>query len=105
MDGDTDVPSVQQDFAAALYQLMHRARRKEETNLRDPDSPVIKRHPNGILASNERAIPNGDAKSRINGVGKVTDARNGIVAQGKQLLHLLIKSIFSILKLSSLNLR
>lgn len=79
MDGDTDVPSVQQDFAAALYQLMHRARRKEETNLRDPDSPVIKRHPNGILASNERAIPNGDAKSRINGVGKVTDARNELL--------------------------
>ncbi|XP_011874309.1 PREDICTED: adenylate kinase isoenzyme 5 [Vollenhovia emeryi] len=87
VDGDTDVPSVQQDFAAALYQLMRRARRKEEGSLRDSNSPAIKRHPNGIHASNERAIPNGNAKSTINGVsnhvGKIADAtKNGIVAQG-----------------------
>lgn len=86
MDGDTDVPSVQQDFTAALYQLMHRALRKE-ASLHDPDSD-IKGHPNGIHASNERAIPNGNAKPTINGVsnhiGKIADAmKNGIVAQGK----------------------
>lgn len=91
MDGDTDVPSVQQDFAAALYQLMRRARRKEEESLCDPDSP-IKKHPNGINTSNEyqnqRAIPNGNAKL-VNGIsnyiGKIADAtKNGIIAQGKQ---------------------
>ncbi|KAG5345942.1 KAD5 kinase, partial [Acromyrmex heyeri] len=84
------VPSVQQDFAAALYQLMRRARRKEEESLCDPDSP-IKKHPNGINTSNEyqneRAIPNGNAKLAVNGVsnyvGKIADAtKNGIVAQG-----------------------
>ncbi|XP_024884499.1 adenylate kinase isoenzyme 5 [Temnothorax curvispinosus] len=87
VDGDTDVPSVQQDFAAALYQLMRGARRGEEGSLRDPDSPVIKGHPNGIHASNERAIPNGNAKPTVNGVsnhvGKIANAtKNGIVAQG-----------------------
>ncbi|XP_018311140.1 adenylate kinase isoenzyme 5 [Mycetomoellerius zeteki] len=89
VDGDTDVPSVQQDFAAALYQLMRRARRKEEESLCDPDSP-IKKHPNGINTSNEyqnqRAIPNGNAKL-VNGIsnyiGKIADAtKNGIIAQG-----------------------
>lgn len=89
MDGDTDVPSVQQDFAAALYQLMRRARRKEEASLHNTDSSV---RGNEINASN--AIPNGDAKPTINGVsnhvGRMVDAmKNGIVAQGKQLLHLL----------------
>lgn len=108
MDGDTDVPSVQQDFSAALYQLMRHARRKEEASLHNSDSP-IKRHPNGIRASNERAIPNGNAKPTINGVsnhmGKIADAmKNEIVAQGKPLLHLLssIKFIFFILRLFAL---
>ena len=95
MDGDTDVPSVQQDFAAALYQLMRRARRKEEENLYDSDSP-IKKHPNGINTSNEyqneRAIPNGNAKLIVNGIsnyiGKIADAKNGIVAQGKQFYYI-----------------
>lgn len=89
MDGDTDVPSVQQDFAAALYQLMHRARRKEEERLY-LDSPVVKEYPNGIHTSNEyqneRAISNGDAKLMANGVSnhieKIADAKNGIIAQG-----------------------
>lgn len=86
VDGDTDVPSVQQDFAAALYQLMRRARRKEEESLHS-NSP--RRHPNGIHASNEngRAIPNGNVKPVVNGVsnhiGKIADAtKNGIIAQG-----------------------
>lgn len=93
MDGDTDVPSVQQDFAAALYQLMRRARRKEEISLCDADSPT-KTHPNGIHASNEHAIPNGNAKSTVNGISnhavKIADKKNGIVAQGKRLLHFLV---------------
>ncbi|KAL0106489.1 hypothetical protein PUN28_016298 [Cardiocondyla obscurior] len=85
VDGDTDVPSVQQDFAAALYQLMRQSRRKEEAIPRDPDSPAIRRHPNGIRASNERAIPNGNAKPTVNGVsnlGKIATTKNGIIAQG-----------------------
>lgn len=91
VDGDTDVPSVQQDFAAALYQLMRRARRKEEESLHGPDSSVNTRHPNGIHASNkyqnERAIPNGDAKPVVNGVsnhiGKTANVtKNGFIAQG-----------------------
>ncbi|XP_018373791.1 PREDICTED: adenylate kinase isoenzyme 5 [Trachymyrmex cornetzi] len=89
VDGDTDVPTVQQDFAAALYQLMRRARRKGEETLYDPDSP-IKKHQNGINTSNEyqneRAVPNGNAKLVVNGIsnhiGKIADAKNGIVAQG-----------------------
>jgi len=90
VDGDTDVPSVQQDFAAALYQLMRRAR-KEEESLCDLDSSIIKRHSNGMHANeyqNERAILNGNAKSVVNGIsnhiGKIADAtKNGIIAQGK----------------------
>ncbi|XP_044590009.1 adenylate kinase isoenzyme 5 isoform X2 [Cotesia glomerata] len=35
IDGDTDVPSVQQEFEATLYQLMRQVRRKEEDNSRD----------------------------------------------------------------------
>jgi len=88
VDGDTDVPSVQQDFVAALHQLMRRTRRREEAS---PDSPVIKGHPNGIRASNERAIPNGNAKPIVNGVtnhaGKIANAMKNGIAQGKQLLH------------------
>ncbi|XP_057321733.1 adenylate kinase isoenzyme 5 isoform X1 [Microplitis mediator] len=33
IDGDTDVPSVQQEFEASLYQLMRQVRRKEEDNI------------------------------------------------------------------------
>lgn len=109
MDGDTDVPSVQQDFAAALYQLMRRARRKEETS-RDPDSSVIKGHPNGIHASNKRAIPNGNAKPTVNGVsnhaGKTAHTMKNGIAQGIIVIIVLawhIKSIFFIPRLSTLN--
>lgn len=92
VDGDTDVPSVQQDFTAALYQLMRWTRRKEEeTNLRDADFSTIGRHPNGIHAvtdQTERATNN--IKQMVNGVsnnhiGNGIDAMkqiNGITAQG-----------------------
>lgn len=92
MDGDTDVPSVQQDFAAALYQLMHRARRKEEDNLRDADLSTIGRHPNGMHAvtdQSEHAIPNNVIKRMVNGVSNhigngidTTKKINEITAQG-----------------------
>ncbi|KAF7411446.1 hypothetical protein HZH66_000342 [Vespula vulgaris] len=39
IDGDTDIPSVKEDFSQALFQLMRRARRKEEDNPRGPESP------------------------------------------------------------------
>lgn len=94
MDGDTDVPSVQQDFAAALYQLMRWTRRREEeNNLRDADFPTIgtNRHPNGIHAvtdQTERATSNNVIKQMVNGVSNhignginVTKKMNGI-AQG-----------------------
>lgn len=91
MDGDTDVPSVQQDFTAALYQLMHRSRRKEEENLHDADMPTIEGHPNGIHAvtdQTERATSNNVIKRMVNGVsnhiGNGIDAKKikGITAQG-----------------------
>lgn len=92
MDGDTDVPSVQQDFAAALYQLMHRARRKEEDNLRDADLSTIGGHPNGMHAvtdQSEHVTSNNVIKRMVNGVsnhiGNGIDATkkiNEITAQG-----------------------
>lgn len=93
MDGDTDVPSVQQDFAAALYQLMRMARRKEEENLHDPDFPEIKNQPNRVHATNNHqnghAIPNGVAKQIASDVSNhtrkminTTKNVNGIAAQG-----------------------
>ncbi|XP_014472575.1 PREDICTED: adenylate kinase isoenzyme 5 [Dinoponera quadriceps] len=86
VDGDTDVPSVQQDFAVALYQLMRRARRIEEV-----DSPMTKgpNDSNGkhttIDYENERSMPNGVAKQIVNGVSNYVgkDAtKNGIITQG-----------------------
>ncbi|KAL6265847.1 hypothetical protein P5V15_002668 [Pogonomyrmex californicus] len=64
VDGDTDVPSVQQDFATALYQLMHLTRRKEEQSLHNLDSSLINGNSNKIQApneyQNEHAILNGE---------------------------------------------
>ncbi|XP_032669054.1 adenylate kinase isoenzyme 5 isoform X2 [Odontomachus brunneus] len=92
VDGDTDVPSVQQDFAAALYQLIRRARRTEEDDLRDTSSPAKghDQYPNGkqVDYQKERAILNGVPKqmNKVSDyVGKMTDATknvNGITAQG-----------------------
>ncbi|RLU23097.1 hypothetical protein DMN91_005375 [Ooceraea biroi] len=91
VDGDTDVPSVQQDFTAVLNQLMQQACRKEENDPRGPRSLANKEHPkNGVRAmneQNERAIPNGIAK-QINSISNhvsnvdVTKTVNGITAQG-----------------------
>ncbi|XP_063984639.1 adenylate kinase isoenzyme 5 isoform X2 [Diachasmimorpha longicaudata] len=69
IDGDTDVPSVQQEFAAAIYELMRQARRKEDAshsaNNDDPNAEAPGdvngglrdvRLPNGI---SKNIIPNG----------------------------------------------
>ncbi|KAG7210684.1 hypothetical protein KM043_012188 [Ampulex compressa] len=105
VDGDTDVPSVQQDFAAALYQLMRRTRRKEDEEIRRPESStreadVDTGYPNtpspgsmngghaiGIPLQ-ERIVPNGVAKKIENGsieqfekATTVVKAMNGFKAQ------------------------
>jgi len=96
VDGDTDVSSVQQDFAAALHQLMHLASRKKEDNSHGPNSATNKGLPNGRHATNEktkRGIPNGIAKQVNNisdHIGKVADVTKNIngVAQGNYLMHI-----------------
>ncbi|XP_043280317.1 adenylate kinase isoenzyme 5 [Venturia canescens] len=66
IDGDTDVPSVQQECAAALYQLMRGARRKEERN------------GNGAVFSRPGSNgPNSIAPGNMNGAQKVPLA-NGV---------------------------
>ncbi|XP_046143634.1 adenylate kinase isoenzyme 5 [Osmia bicornis bicornis] len=79
IDGDTDVPSVQQEFSAALYQLMTQARRNREDNL-GGDRGVVYNN------SDQRIVLNGvpkhvvDGKSTIEKV--ISDNMNGINAQG-----------------------
>ncbi|XP_012274689.1 adenylate kinase isoenzyme 5 [Orussus abietinus] len=61
IDGDTDVPSVQQDFAAALYQLQRGLRIMEEGNPRLP----------GVTRNNDGRHPNSLASVNINGGRKI----------------------------------
>ncbi|XP_076243048.1 adenylate kinase isoenzyme 5 isoform X2 [Calliopsis andreniformis] len=99
IDGDTDVPSVQQEFAAALYQLMTKTRRKEEENSRGPQSPTLQQHKNNVNAnpvnSNNRddaVMPNGiskqivDGKSNIEKAIKATENLNGLSLSGAALI-------------------
>jgi len=95
VDGDTDVSSVQQDFATALYQLMHLASRKEEDNSHGLNSPTNKRPPNGVHATNKHQterVPNGIPK-QINNVsdhtGKIIDVTKNVngIAQGNYLIR------------------
>lgn len=86
MDGDTDVPSVQQDFSAALYQLMRRASRKDD-NLDFSVAKGHNGHSNKIHIVNE--YQNECPRQVVNGVpdyvGKMVDATkntNGIPTQG-----------------------
>ena len=65
VDGDTDVPSVQQESSAALYQLMRLSRRKEED--RDESSPP----------GSSRSNPNSKGPSKING-GQHIPKANGV---------------------------
>lgn len=99
MDGDTDIPSVQQEFAAALYQLMRQSRRKEEDYYPHSASTPNSKNPvniNGGQQQNGQA--NGVAKHVIeNGVNalanhlektigtKTTSKLNGFVNNAKQL--------------------
>ncbi|XP_076378601.1 adenylate kinase isoenzyme 5 [Megalopta genalis] len=88
IDGDTDVPSVQQEFAAALYQMMTQARRKgggaprpQLSNGDDNEAngdPVIKNNrdqtiiPNGILKEASNVLPAienvKNARKNVNGL-------------------------------------
>ncbi|KAK0175543.1 hypothetical protein PV327_009286 [Microctonus hyperodae] len=88
VDGDTDVPAVQQEFAAVLYQLMLKSRRKEENNSHEPkNSPlssgqIKSRIPNGL---SHNIIENG-VKALNNHIGQTTDNQKTkvqIVGHGK----------------------
>ncbi|KAK1136890.1 hypothetical protein K0M31_001421 [Melipona bicolor] len=69
IDGDTDVPSVQQEFSAALYQLMTRTRRKEENDVQSPKLDVMQE--NGNNAKLNTVVPdNRDQPIVLNGVPK-----------------------------------
>lgn len=79
VDGDTDVPSVQQEFAAALYHMMRRARRKEEGNPRGHESPESGEnlYPNLAPNDGDRTFkPNGIAKQITSGKSNIEKALN-----------------------------
>ncbi|CAL7948457.1 unnamed protein product [Xylocopa violacea] len=81
IDGDTDVPSVQQEFAAALYQLMTQVQRKEES---DPNGPEWQTQENNESNTNsdlvvpnnndQTIIPNGISKQLIDGKTNIEKA-------------------------------
>ncbi|XP_006623391.1 adenylate kinase isoenzyme 5 [Apis dorsata] len=71
IDGDTDVSSVQQEFATALYQLMTQTYRKKENDPHGSESQ-IQDNENSIKSNllisnnrNESIIPNGISKQII----------------------------------------
>lgn len=75
IDGDTDVPSVQQEFAAALYQLMTQTRRKEENDLHNPEPQMVQENGNNEK-SNTVVLNNKDQSIISNGVSKqMTDGK------------------------------
>ncbi|XP_031775468.1 adenylate kinase isoenzyme 5 isoform X2 [Apis florea] len=85
IDGDTDVPSVQQEFAAALYQLMTQTRRKEENDPHDPESQIVQDNENNTKSNvlipnnrNESIIPNGISKQIIDSKSNIKKATNTI---------------------------
>ncbi|XP_017881074.1 adenylate kinase isoenzyme 5 [Ceratina calcarata] len=93
IDGDTDVPSVQQEFAAALYQLMTKTQRKEENDQRAPDSPTSRENENNLNVimpnnRNQPTTPNGvskpiiDDESNTEKVINATNKMNGISIHG-----------------------
>ncbi|XP_043527471.1 adenylate kinase isoenzyme 5 [Frieseomelitta varia] len=95
IDGDTDVPSVQQEFSAALYQLMTRTRRKGENNVQSPKLDVMQENGNNaklntVVPDNrdQPIVPNGVSKQMIDGKLNVKEALtakkniNGISIQG-----------------------
>ena len=75
IDGDTDVPSVQQEFAAALYQLMTQTRRKEENDLHNPEPQMVQENGNNEKL-NTVVLNNRDQSIISNGVSKqITDGK------------------------------
>ncbi|XP_011305325.1 adenylate kinase isoenzyme 5 isoform X2 [Fopius arisanus] len=78
IDGDTDVPSVQQEFAAAIYQLKRQARRTEDASHSANDD-----HPNLAAPGNingglrDMRLPNGISKNIIpNGISSINHQTN-----------------------------
>ncbi|XP_066582950.1 adenylate kinase isoenzyme 5 isoform X2 [Prorops nasuta] len=96
VDGDTDVPSVQQEFSAALYQLTRLSRRKEEgeenpartsqDGLVDPNARAPVKNNGGQLANGfAKHVAQDDAKP-INGMlnnAKKYAQQNGTVLSHK----------------------
>ncbi|XP_015114816.1 adenylate kinase isoenzyme 5 [Diachasma alloeum] len=74
IDGDTDVPSVQQEFAAAIYELMRQARRKEDAShsANDDDHPNLGAPGNINGGLRDVRLPNGMSKNIIpNGISSL----------------------------------
>lgn len=98
---------MQQEFAAALYQLMTQTRRKEENDLYDPESQIVQDNGNNTKSNilipnnrNESIIPNGiskqiiDSKSNIKKATNTIKNMNGISIHGKQYsLFLICKNV------------
>ncbi|KOC65843.1 Adenylate kinase isoenzyme 5, partial [Habropoda laboriosa] len=95
IDGDTDVPSVQQEFAAALYQLMTQTRRKGENDSHSPEPPIVQENGNNTNSNpiitndtNQTIIQNGVSRQIIDGKMNIEKAindsknMNGISLQG-----------------------
>ncbi|XP_076750036.1 uncharacterized protein LOC143422939 [Xylocopa sonorina] len=83
IDGDTDVPSVQQEFAAALYQLMTRVQRKEESNPNGPEWQTLENNESNTKSvivvpnnNDQTIIPNGISKQLIDGKTNIEKAIN-----------------------------
>lgn len=94
---------MQQEFAAALYQLMTQTRRKEENDPHDPESQIVQDNENNTKSNvlipnnrNESIIPNGiskqiiDSKSNIKKATNTIKNMNGISIYGKQYFLFLI---------------
>ncbi|XP_076670567.1 adenylate kinase isoenzyme 5 [Andrena cerasifolii] len=99
IDGDTDVPSVQHEFAAALYQLMTQSRRIEEDDPHGPESPTVheaESNTNSTPATpnkeDQTIIANGiskpiiEGKSNVEKTVKSTEGLNGLSLRGAALI-------------------
>lgn len=99
---------MQQEFAAALYQLMTQTKcRKEENDPYDPESQIMQDNGNNTKSNilipnnrNESIIPNGiskqiiDSKSNIKKATNTIKNMNGISIHGKQYsLFLICKNV------------
>lgn len=96
---------MQQEFAAALYQLMTQTCRKEENDPHSSESQIVQDNENNTKSNvlifnnkNESIIPNGiskqiiDSKSNMKKATNTIKNMNGISVHGKQY------SVFSICK-------